>query len=316
MARRALGPATLAAVQAVERALDPADRALLVACSGGADSLALAVAAVEVSGRRSLPLSAVVVDHRLQEDSDRIAEAARSTLVGIGLSDSSVVAVEVERTGAGLEADARRARYAALTARAAEQAAVLLLGHTLDDQAESVLLGLARGSGLRSLAGMRSRWGGLVRPFLGLRRAVTAAVCAEAGLRPWSDPANADPAQARVRVRTRVLPVLEAELGPGVAEALARTADQATDDADLLDALAAAEERQGDTLGCAQLAELVPALRRRVLRNWLLRCGATDLSARHLRSVDRLVTDWHGQARIEVPGLVVQRQGGRLVVAG
>ncbi len=240
MARRALGPATLAAVQAVERALTERDRVLLVACSGGTDSTALAVAGVEVARRRSLPVSALVVDHGLQANAARTAATTAATLASIGLIDTEVVAVSVVRSGAGPEADARRARYQALERSAAKRGATVLLGHTLDDQAETVLLGLARGSGLRSLAGMSPRRAGLLRPFLGLRRATTAAVCTEAGVQPWADPHNADPAFARVRVRTRVLPGLEAELGPGVAEALARTADLAREDADLLDELAAA----------------------------------------------------------------------------
>ena len=315
MARRALGPATLAAVQAVEGALLPADRALAVACSGGTDSTALAVAAVEVGRRCSLPVSAVVVDHGLQVDSARSSDGARTMLNGLGLTDVEVVTVQVRRTSAGLEGDARRARYDALERSAEERGATVLLGHTLDDQAETVLLGLARGSGLRSIAGMAVRRGRLLRPFLDLRRAATAAVCDEAGIRPWSDPHNSDLSFARVRVRTRVLPVLEGELGPGVAEALARTADLAREDADLLDDQAAAlVGGENGNLECGVLADVPAALRRRVLRRWLDDHGVVDLTAAHLRSVESLVTDWHGQRWIEVPGAAVRRVGGRLVL--
>ena len=187
------------------------------------------------------------------------------------------------------------------------------LGHTLDDQAETVLLGLARGSGLRSLAGMAPSRDGFVRPLLGLRRAITRQSCAEQGLTWWNDPHNASERFTRVRVRHTVLPVLEAELGPGIAEALARTAELAREDADALDALAAAVGTP-DELPCAVLAELPPALRQRVLRGWLLARGASEVTRRHVLAVAALVDDWHGQQWVEVPGLRVARRDGALVV--
>jgi tRNA(Ile)-lysidine synthase len=324
MARRALGPATLALVQAVEAALTPADRSLLVACSGGPDSLALAVAVGHVGRRRSLPVGAVVVDHGLQPSSADQATAAASTVHALGFADVTVRAVEVTATGNGPEADARVARYHALEQVAREHAvgqggATVLLGHTRDDQAETVLLGLARGSGVRSLAGMAERSGSggrWLRPLLGVGRSVTAEACRENDLTPWQDPQNADLTFARVRVRHRVLPVLEAELGPGVAEALARTAALARDDADLLDALAAEADPGTATLDCALVAGLAPALRRRVLGRWLrLEHGLGDLSAGHLFAVDALLTDWRGQAGVDLPGGVrVRRVAGRLEV--
>ena len=149
-----------------------------------------------------------------------------------------------------------------------------------------MLLGLARGSGVRSLAGMAVRSGRLLRPLLGLRRALTEQACAELGLQPWSDPHNADPAYARVRARRDALPALEAALGPGIAEALARTAALARDDADLLDALAADADPGTDTLDCAELAALPAALRTRVIRRWLLRHGASR-GHRHARRIGR-----------------------------
>lgn len=277
--------------------------------------MALAVASLEVSRRRRVPVAAVVVDHGLQRDSELVSAQVVERLVERGLTDSTVVRAQVEQRGSGPEAAAREARYRALERSAAERQATVLLGHTLDDQAETVLLGLARGSGLRSLAGMRPRRGCFLRPFLALRRTVTAAVCAESGIEPWTDPHNADPAFARVRVRDRVVPLLETELGPGVADALARTAQLAREDADLLDELARQVPGAGAAeLDCAGLAALPPALRSRVLRNWLAGRGVLDLQATHLRSVDRLVTEWHGQRRVEVPGAAVRRIGGRLVV--
>ena len=202
-----------------------------------------------------------------------------------------------------------------LEAVRAARGATLLLGHTRDDQAETVLLGLARGSGARSLAGMAGRGDGRLRPLLRLPRSTTVACCAELGLRPWTDPQNADPAYARVRVRDRVLPVLEAELGPGVAAALARSADLLRADADLLDDLAdeaAARVTHGDGLDCGGLAALPVALRTRVLRTWLHARGAHDLGADHVTAVDALVTRWHGQGPAHLPGLRVTRAAGVL----
>ena len=315
MSRRALGPATLAVVQAVAAALEPTDRALLVACSGGADSLALAAGVAHVARDAALPWAGAVVDHGLQGGSADVAERARDALSGLGCPDVVVVGVEVAATGSGPEAAARDARYAALeTARSAREA-TLLLGHTRDDQAETVLLGLARGSGARSLAGMAVRGADRVRPLLRLPRTTTVACCAELGLRPWADPHNADPTYARVRVRERVLPVLETELGPGVAAALARSADLLRADADLLDALAgraASGVERDDGLDCAGLAGLPPALRTRVLRSWLHARGARYVGADHVAAVDALVTAWHGQGPAHLPSLAVARTDGLL----
>ena len=200
---------------------------VLAACSGGADSLALAAALAFVAPRAGLRAGGVTVDHGLQDGSDGRAASVTTALAGLGLDPVRCVAVRVESAG-GPEAAARTARYEALSRVAAETGAVaVLLGHTLDDQAETVLLGLARGSGPRSLAGMPPRRGVFRRPLLGLRRPVTASACAALGLEPWQDPHNGDRRFARVRVRLDALPALEAAVGPGVAEALARTADQA-----------------------------------------------------------------------------------------
>lgn len=311
MARRSLGPATLQLVQAVDAAVSGP---MLIACSGGPDSLALAAAAAVVARRRQLPVRAVVVDHGLQPGSATVASAVVARLEALDVP-AEVLKVVVQPDGEGLEAAARRTRYAALEA-AAHADELVLLGHTLDDQAETVLLGLARGSGTRSLAGMSPRRGRFVRPLLGLRAQTTRQACAELGLKPWTDPHNAELGFSRVRVRQRVLPVLEAELGPGVAEALARGADLARADADLLDELAAEKLRlhPAGELDCARLDELPPALLGRVLRDWLRAAGGTDLSAANIASVAALVTDWHGQRWVEVPGVRVAREHGRLRV--
>lgn len=313
MAAKALSAAQLAAVQAVARAVEglgepgAAGTAVMVAVSGGTDSLVLLAAARLVAARRSISCRAVTVDHRLQPGSDGVAARTAAAAAGLG-ADCSVIAVDVTGSG-GMEAAARAARYEALEAEA-RPGEWVLLGHTLDDQAETVLLGLARGSGTRSLAGMPPRRGRFLRPFLGVRRAVLARAAADWELAPHHDPHNDDPRFARVRVRHTVLPLLERELGPGVAEALARTAGIARSDADLLDSLAA---EVLDPADCAATAALPPALRTRVLLRWLRDAGAGDIAARHVAAVGALVTDWHGQTAVDVPGLTVSRVAGRLV---
>jgi tRNA(Ile)-lysidine synthase len=295
---------------------------VVVAVSGGADSLALmAAVAFEAPKLRLRPI-VVTVDHGLQPGSAAQAEAVLAQAAQLGLP-AEVVTVEVGRVG-GPEAAARSARYDALQGAAGRlQAPVILLGHTLDDQAESVLLGLARGSGGRSLAGMAPVSGNLLRPLLGLRRQQTLDACAAEGLLPWHDPMNDDPAYARVRVRHQVLPALEAALGPGVAEALARTAEQLTTDTDALDHFAALMLAEAsDELGGLSveiLAAMLPAMRTRVLRTAALRHGvpAGSLTSTHLRELDRLVTDWHGQGPVALPGgREAVRDCGRLQVTG
>jgi tRNA(Ile)-lysidine synthase len=208
---------------------------LLVACSGGGDSVALAAAAVAVRGPGAV--HAAVVDHGLQDGSADVAAAVADLLTGLG-AVASVHRVEVTG-GGGTEAAARRARYAALRAARPGEHSPVLLGHTLDDQAETVLLGLGRGSGARSLCGMRGWDPPWLRPLLGLRRSVTRAACAALGLPVWDDPHNTDPRFTRVRLRHEVLPLLEDVLSGGVAEALARTAAQLREDGDALDEVAA-----------------------------------------------------------------------------
>jgi tRNA(Ile)-lysidine synthase len=303
------------AVRASLAGLAPGDL-VLAACSGGPDSLALAAALAFTAPRGGLRAGAVTIDHGLQEGSaDRAADVA-ATLRGLGLDPVRAVAVSVNG-GGGPEAAARTARYAALEAAAADLgAAAVLLGHTLDDQAETVLLGLARGSGARSLAGMAPRRGIFLRPLLGVRRQATADACAALGLIPWADPHNADRRFARVRVRLDALPALEAALGPGVAEALARTAGQLRDDAEVLEQLVAGER----TVAAASLAGLPGAVRSRVLRSAALAagCPAGALTAAHVTRIDELVTNWHGQRWIDLPGGVraTRRSGQVLFEAG
>ena len=282
---------------------------VVAAVSGGADSLALAAALAHARRRLRLVTGAVIVDHALQTGSAEQAARAAEQCRALGLDPVTVVSVTVSRAG-GPEAAARAARYAALDAADAD---VLLLGHTLDDQAETVLLGLARGSGARSLSGMRERIGRYRRPFLGVRRTDTRAACRALGLDVWHDPHNADPAYLRVRVRREVLPALEEAMGPGVVEALARSAEQLRADADALDEWAA--KAAVDGLRIDALATLPPAVRTRVLRSAAVAAGvaAGALTAAHVAEMDRLVVDWQGQGPVSLPGgLVAERRCDRL----
>ncbi|MET9257954.1 tRNA lysidine(34) synthetase TilS [Streptomyces sp. NPDC003717] len=297
---------------------------VLVACSGGADSMALASALAFEAPRLGVRAGGVTVDHGLQTGSDLRAEEVVVRLRDLGLDPVESTAVTVGREG-GPEAAARDARYAALDAAAARHgAAAVLLGHTRDDQAETVLLGLARGSGIRSLSGMAavSGTGGRYRrPFLQVDRQTARRACMAQSLPVWDDPHNTDPAYTRSRLRHEGLPALEKALGKGVVEALARTAQLSRDDADALDTWARQAETgiRDDTgrLECAKLHALPPAVRRRILRRAAIEAGAPAgaLFARHIEEVDRLITGWRGQGAINLPGKVVaQRQGGRLVI--
>jgi len=277
--------------------LEPGSR-VDVALSGGADSLALAACLSFVAPEAGWMAGAVVVDHGLQPGSADVAARAAEQATALGL-DADVMSVDVGTDG-GPEAAARDARYAVLRARPVD---AVLLGHTLDDQAETVLLGLGRGSGPRSLAGMPAVDGLVRRPFLSLRRADTERICAASGLPWWTDPHNADPGLRRNRLRHEVLPLLEDVLDGGVAEALVRTADQLRADTALLDELAA---EVSDPCDVPVLAAMAPALRSRVLRRAALEAGAdgSELAAVHVGELDRLVTDWRGQERVELPGRI------------
>jgi tRNA(Ile)-lysidine synthase len=304
-----LDPARSAVRNAVRPALGPG--VVLVACSGGADSLALLAASVFEGHKQGARVIGAVVDHGLQEGSSEHTARVVEQMAGLGVDETASIRVTVDPGPEGIEAGAREARYAAL-AQLAEHflAPVVLLGHTLDDQAETVLLGLARGSGGRSLQGMRSSFteGQVVfdRPLLAVTRAETEAACRADGIAWWSDPHNADPRFLRPRVRHAVLPVLERELGPGVAEALARTAEQLRDDMDVVDAVAGtayARARRPDGLDLAGLADSGRAILTRCVRRSALDAGAipSELSHDHVLAVLALAGT-NGQKQVQLPG--------------
>lgn len=322
-------PAAVAEVRRAVRhglaGLAPGDL-VLAACSGGADSLALAAALAHEGPRQGLRAGAVTVDHGLQPGSAERAGALVLTLAGLGLDPVESIAVRVATgTGAGgPEAAARAARYQALDEVAARTgASAVLLGHSRDDQAETVLLGLARGAGSRSLAGMPARRGHYRRPLLATGRATLRAACQASGLRPWDDPQNADSGFARARVRHQALPALEAALGPGVAEALARTACQLRADADALDEIAASRASQlrepGGGWPADALAGLPAAIRVRILHGAAIEAGCPPgaFTARHLTALTDLLTRRAGQRWIDLPGGIRARlRYGKLTFAG
>ena len=319
MARHALTQACMKLVQALESVVPDALEesglsSVRIGLSGGADSLGLTAAAAWVRDRRRGPLagisvSARVIDHGLQPRSADIASTAMDQAEHLGIP-ADIVRVAVNATGVGVEAAAREARYTAL---AQGPAALILLAHTLDDQAETVLLGLARGSGVRSLSGMATVRGRFVCPFLAVRRTETEQACHDWGLAYWTDPANSDPAYTRSRLRS-AMSTLDSTLGPGLPEALARTANLARTDADFLDDLAweSGIDPSQPALPIEDLARLHPAIRHRIILTWLRSVGTDQVAYDHVLAVDSLITNWHGQKSIPVPSARVVRESTHL----
>jgi tRNA(Ile)-lysidine synthase len=312
-------PGAVAELRAVVAAfaaefLDTAD-GWCVALSGGPDSLALTGVAATIR-----PTTALIVDHGLQSGSAAVAATAQRQAKFLGCVDAQVLCVQVDG-GGGPEAAARSARYRALADARGDRP--VLLAHTLDDQAETVLLGLGRGSGARSIAGMRPHDPPWCRPLLGVRREMTHAACAELGLNAWHDPHNTDRRFTRTRLRLEVLPLLEEVLGGGVAEALARTAIALRGDTELIDSLidqAMSVAVTPNGLDTAALTALPDPIRRGVIRSWLLAGGAIGLTDKQIRGVDTLVTAWRGQGGVAVGSalrhqrLVAGRSGGVLTL--
>lgn len=307
MARRELGPAALEVGQAVAEHWPGGD--VVVGVSGGPDSMALALGAAWAARRMGGSVQAVVVDHQLQPGSQEVAAAVVTRLSAAGIP-AEIRRVTVRAAGEGLEAAAREARLAAL----AEDGLPVLLGHTMDDQAEQVLLGLLRGSGSRAIAGIAPKRGPFIRPLLTVRRATILEACREWSIETWDDPMNVDDAFMRVKVRNWLASFKETT-GRDVVEPLARTALLARADADLLDQLASDGNTSDSELAVAQLQARPEALRWRILKTWLEAHGASP-TMEHVHAVDALVTDWHGQGPIDVPGSRVIRDAGMLRLLG
>ena len=308
-------PAVRNAVRTLLEKYEAGDK-VIVAVSGGADSLALAYALSAEAEKVAITVIGVTVDHQLQAASSVQAEKVVAQLSKFGLSCViKKVTVDIKE---GLEASARKVRYEALSEVAEKENAVaVFLGHTKDDQAETVLLGLARGSGTRSLSGMAHHNGIYVRPLLEITRNQNKEFCKEVGLDYWNDPHNQDSQFARVRVRTEALPVLEKSIGPGISDALARSSHLLRDDADALDHWAKREENHLDLLDldCSHLETLPRAIRTRILRAAIYAAGAPSgsVSAEHVSAVEALISAWNGQGALNLPGGVkVERISGRL----
>ena len=290
---------------------------VLVACSGGGDSMALAAAAAFEAPRMGLAAGAVIVDHQLQDGSGDVAAKAKQTCEELGLSPVIIEKVNVELSGIGMEAAAREARYQAFDrVRIAQAAELVLLGHNLEDQAETVLLALARGSGLSALAGMDSHdpARAIARPLIGLSRSSLRQACEDQGIEYWDDPHNENPQFLRVRAR-KLLQLLEQELGPGIAKSLSRSAAQVSEAEEVLTGLAAklvADAKESSSAHSVSysvsLLQAQPsAIRTMALHMVASRAGARAISASQIEAIDALITNWHGQKSASLSGITVER---------
>ena len=288
---------------------------LLLAVSGGADSLALAAACEFEAKKLGLKIAAAVIDHSLQKDSDKVAAQTAKTLASLGFEEVVVKKIAVGKAG-GPEAAARTARYTALeTIRQKTKSHFVVLGHTSSDQAETVLLGLVRGSGSKSLSGMSEKTGVLLRPLLGIERATTEAFCKDSGIKYWSDPQNQDKKFLRVMIRKHVLPFLEKQLGGSVAASLVRTSNQLREDNTYLESQAdksfkkyAKVSGSGISFDAKAIEKLPAAILNRVIKKALDGFGS-ESSRTHVLAVSDLVLSWHGQKPLALPGVRVVRKG-------
>ena len=312
-----LSKARLAVRQSLQK-LEPGDR-IVVAVSGGADSLLLAHCINLESEELALQIHVVIINHQLQVDASDIALKTADVVRSLGMTEITIIPVEVVKKD-GLEADARRARYEALQGYANELGVTaIFLGHNQDDLAESVLLGLTQGSGTKSLAGMAGVDGLYVRPFLGLSREEIENACEEASIKYWSDPHNDDDRFTRVKIRKKILPLMESEIGPGIKEALARSARIFRDDSEALDILTDeiySTISDPTSIDVSLLEKLPSALRKRVIARALASLGATRVTFEQIGWVDALISHWHGQSAVALPaGITARRESGRLALS-
>lgn len=281
---------------------------VLVACSGGADSLALAWTVQFVAKKREIFVFAIVIDHQLFPESDQVAKDAAAKLNLIGISEVEIKKVEVLKTVDGIEAAAREVRYKALTEYAQKLfASQIYLGHTLEDQVETVLMRLTRGSGARSLQGMSEINGMFVRPFLHLSREMVRTSLQLINIKAWEDPMNYSDKFLRSKIRNKLLPNLKEVLGESVFEAIDRTALQLRDDNQALDLICqdVMTLNSIETQVLVATLEMQPrAIRTRIIRVMLLNAGApaAALAHSHIEAVNQLVENWHGQGEVALPG--------------
>ena len=321
--RPRLTPAIADVRRAVREALEKLNLSsgdtILVAVSGGADSIGLASATLFEGSKLQLKVAAAIIDHGLQDGSGSVAEKAKELCEALGLIPVSVSKVQVTQSGDGMEAAARSARYLELEmVRAQLGAKAIFLGHNLGDQAETVLLGLIRGSGLSAISGMRQIDSDrkLIRPLLGLTRDQIRQSVLDQGLEIWDDPQNLDEDFTRVKVR-RILSQLESELAPGISEALVKTALIAQETEDFLvqeaDRLLAEARIDSQSFKIAVLEKSQIGLRRKTLHLIALTQGAKNLSRSQVLEIDALLINWHGQKQLRLSGITVERVNNQLV---
>lgn len=254
---------------------------------------------------------AVVVDHGLQAGSAEVAERACAAASSLGVPASVVPVTVNAAAGESIEAAARGVRYEALFAAAASDGRDVWVAHTLDDQAETLILGALRGnpSGMAEVTPGEGEVA-VVRPFLSVRRASTVGACAELGLSPWHDPMNEDPSYRRVAVRKEIIPALSEVLGGDAVPPVAGAAARIAADQELLAALVDVSP----STDCAELAAAPAPVRQRRILAWL-RAEGVAVNGAQLADIERLCTDWHGQGPVTVgSGRSVARDEARLVL--
>ena len=284
----------------------------LVALSGGADSLALASAVASEASRKGATFyaGAVIVEHGLQEATKKVAEDTAQLAREFGLDPVMIIPVSITEKGLGAEGDARAARYSAFE-EAVEKthARGVIIGHTMNDQAEQVLLGLARGSGARSVSGIAEQRDMYIRPMLEISRKETEESCREMGIDFWVDPHNSHEEYARVRVRKNLLPQMIEELGEDVVQNLARTAQIAREDSDAMDFIidekieSLVEISDNEySFNVQELQRLPVAIRKRMFKKLAKNYMNADFMSTHCEAVNALIDEWNGQKPLNLPG--------------
>jgi tRNA(Ile)-lysidine synthase len=287
---------------------------VLIAVSGGPDSMCLLHSLVRLKRLLRQEMVCFHFDHRLRPGSDRDADYVRAQAKRLGIPFVLRSAESTPGRGESIEAWARTVRYGALLAALEELGGSLAaLGHTADDQAETVLLAMFRGGGLEAISGMRPVSVPLVRPLLEVTREETEAFCRSLRLRPRHDPMNEDPSFMRVAIRKEILPSVERALGRGVRSTLARTASHLTQDARLLDTLArvaaervVVEEGSSRSLRAGPLRDLPTSLSTRIVRRQFIDLGVLP-DAAQVEAVLDLIGRRPGSRRSLSGGLRAER---------
>ena len=295
------------AVNNLLKDFEPADN-ILVACSGGADSLALAWTSQVVTKRIGLNLIAVIIDHQLIKESSQVAQDAKKKCKDFGIEKVVIKQIEVKDDKDGLEAAARKARYEAFEELVNEfNAKAVLLAHTQDDQAETMLMRLTRGSGAKSLSAMKEVSGKYLRPFLHIRKQVLVDALEKENISYWQDPANTNYKFLRAKVRHELMPKLIEVLGDSAIDSLDRTSGLLKEDNEALESIALESyEKLNKELKVQELEKLPTAIRKRVIKIAALNSGVTPgpFSFEHIEAIDALVTNWRGQGNVDLPGFI------------